>query len=539
MAMLREKILSDCGVFSEEVFGFQNAVFQWEWYSVLSNQSLRSIVLAAPRGHTKSSCFSVVYPSWEIARNPNVRILLVSGAESQSQSFLREVTGRMERDPHFIDFMGGQIKPDEPEKWTDREIIVERPNLNLKDPTLSTVGVGGTILSKRADIIICDDILNPENTRTPAQRQKLKEWFYQVLMPVLVPGGRLIFVGTVWNPQDLLTELLKDPSFDYRKRFKAVLEEPTHDELWKQWYSIRLQGTETSKAEADAFMEANKEKMNEGIQVLWPEMFPYRILYPIKRSNSAAFEKMYQNNIISREDQKFKEEWLERAKERGSNYRLVRSLDPDARKSFVAVTAGIDLAASENEQGDDNVNLHLGLRKTDDMVMVLSIDRGKFTPAVWRSTVAERHDHMRPDRMVVETNGYQAAMKRDLADKNLPIVAFHTGGEKLDPYIGVESLAIMFENDRIILPYDKSDPYTIALIDQLVDELRLFPGGHTGDSVMAFWFAYTALRDLTAGRRSGFMSIVNEDIKAGKTEELAKPPGLSGWVNLANGGTPL
>lgn len=445
----------------------------------------------------------------------------------------------MERDPHFIDFMGGQIKPDEPEKWTDREIIVERPNLNLKDPTLSTVGVGGTILSKRADIIICDDILNPENTRTPAQRQKLKEWFYQVLMPVLVPGGRLLFVGTVWNPQDLLTELLKDPSFDYRKRFKAVLEEPTHDELWKQWYSIRLQGTETSKAEADAFMEANKEKMNEGIQVLWPEMFPYRILYPIKRSNSAAFEKMYQNNIISREDQKFKEEWLERAKERGSNYRLVRSLDPDARKSFVAVTAGIDLAASENEQGDDNVNLHLGLRKTDDMVMVLSIDRGKFTPAVWRSTVAERHDHMRPDRMVVETNGYQAAMKRDLADKNLPIVAFHTGGEKLDPYIGVESLAIMFENDRIILPYDKSDPYTIALIDQLVDELRLFPGGHTGDSVMAFWFAYTALRDLTAGRRSGFMSIVNEDIKAGKTEELAKPPGLSGWVNLANGGTPL
>ena len=123
-------------------------------------------------------------------------------------------------------------------------------------------------------------------------------------------------------------------------------------------------------------------------------------------------------------------------------------------------------------------------------------------------------------------------MKRDLAEKNLPIAAFTTGGEKFDPYIGVESLALLFENDRIILPYDKEDPYTIALVDQLVDELRQFPVGHTGDTAMALWFAYTAMRDLAGkGGQSGFFSMVQSDIE--KAKSTTAPSNLSGWVSLA------
>lgn len=497
----------------------------------MQNKRLVKVALAAPRGHTKSTCFSVNYPLWEIARNPDIRILMVSNTESQSQSFLREIVGNIERNQLYVDF-AGQMKPKIPEKWTAREIIVNRNNLNMKDPTISTVGVGGTILSKRADLIICDDLLSLENTKTIDQRQKMRDWFHQVLLPVLSPNGRVIFVGTVWHPQDLLLELLSDAGWDYRKKFKSVIEWPLHMDLWEQWYALRMKGTEDARGEADRFFTTNYSEMHVGVRVMWPEHFTFAMLYLLWRTNRIAFEKAYQNNIISREDQKFKEEWLERAKMRGANYRLLRTLTPDQRKEYTTVTGGIDLAAGEDEQNDDNAMVALGHRRLDDMVQLLSMDRGKFTPKDWRSTIAERGDALKHDRIIVETNGYQIALKRDLADKNLPIVSFTTGGEKFDPYIGVESLAILFENDRIILPYDKSDPYTIALVDQLVDELRQFPVGHTGDSAMALWFAYTALRDLAGKGQSGFLQIVQSDVAKLKNKE--KPDSnLPSWVQMA------
>jgi hypothetical protein len=261
---------------------------------------------------------------------------------------------------------------------------------------------------------------------------------------------------------------------------------------------------------------------------------PFVTLYLTWRRNRVAFEKAYQNNIVSREDQKFKEEWLSAALERGANYRLIKKLSADQRKEMKVLTAGIDLAAGEDEQSDDNAMASLGLRRLDDMVQLLNLERGKFSPAEWRKTIVEREVDIKHDRILVESNAYQVAMKRDLADKNLPIVAFNTGGEKFDPYIGVESLAILFENNRIILPSDKSDPETIAKIDQLVDELRAFPVGHTGDSAMAFWFAYTALRDLTQGSgQSGFLQLMSKDMQTLK-ENQGKPAGLAGWKAIAD-----
>lgn len=522
--------------FSEEVLGFTNAPHQEEWYGVLDNRRLRKIAVAAPRGHTKSTCFTVNYPLGRIAEDHNVRILIVTNAEIQGQAFLREITSQIERNQTYVDY-AGQLRPtatdDNPVRWTNREIIITRERIDLKDPTISTVGVGGTILAKRADEIICDDILSPENTRTPEQRQKLKEWFYQVLLPVLRPGGRLIFVGTVWHPDDLLNEILADPSWDYRKKFQAVIKWPTDMELWQKWYGIRMAGTPESADAAIAFFYEHQHELAAGMEILWKE-FGFLELYKIYRGNRIAFEKAYQNNIISREDQKFKEEWLDRAKARGAGLRLIGSLSTDQRKEFKILTAGIDLAASEEEQADDNAMLSLGLRRLDDMVQVLGLARGQFTPKKWRGTIVERDEGFLHDRIVVETNGYQVALKRDIVERNLPIVGFTTGGEKFDPYIGVESLAILFENDRIILPYDKTDPTTIALVDQLVDELRQFPVGHTGDSAMALWFAYTAMRDLipASGGEHGFLQMVKQDMEKAKAAG-GTPQSLAGWMAAA------
>jgi hypothetical protein len=86
-----------------------------------------------------------------------------------------------------------------------------------------------------------------------------------------------------------------------------------------------------------------------------------------------------------------------------------------------------------------------------------------------------------------------------LGDIGIPVEGYHTGTEKYDPEIGVNSLAAFMELGKIKIPYDQHDPRTIELASKLLNEMRAYPEGHTGDSLMALWFAFSQLRDSTAG----------------------------------------
>ena len=107
---------------------------------------------------------------------------------------------------------------------------------------------------------------------------------------------------------------------------------------------------------------------------------------------------------------------------------------------------------------------------------------------------------VRPLATRVETNGYQEMMYRDLGDAGAFVTSYKTGAEKNDPAIGVHSLAVLFEQHKIVLPNSPKDARTRQLIAQLVNEMRAFPDGHTGDSLMALWFAFSEMRDHLQGR---------------------------------------
>jgi hypothetical protein len=95
-----------------------------------------------------------------------------------------------------------------------------------------------------------------------------------------------------------------------------------------------------------------------------------------------------------------------------------------------------------------------------------------------------------------------------------------TGGEKNDMDIGVNALAILLENGKFVIPYDSRDPRTTMLCSKLVDEMRSWPDGHTGDSLMAAWFAYLEARDLV-GKRFIFAGLQTPSSMI-TTEEIAK-----------------
>lgn len=407
-----------------------------------------------------STCFTVVNSLWLIGNNPNIRILIVSASAMQAQGFLREIKDKILKSPKYRQVFG-DLFPEEAnspgEKWTSSEIIVRR-SASHKDPTVTALGSGGPILSKRADVIICDDILSVENTRTSAQREKIKQWYNEVLLPVLEPDGVVINIGTAWNLEDLLHEQVKNPRADVRKRYKAIL--------------------------------PNGES-------LWPERWPIEKLQELKEeTGSIAFSKSYLNEAISSEDAVFKSSWIDEAKKKGRDRKLLYNLEgQDQQKMTVAM--GVDLAISQKETGDYTAFAVVG-EMEDGTKIPLYLAQEKLTFAQTQEMIKDLYQRFNPALIKVESNAYQAALVRDMQDNtSLPIKGYSTGGEKFDPDVGLQSIAVEMENGKWILPYSQESHSTMKIVDTLTDGMLRFPSGHTEDILMALWFANTGLRELS------------------------------------------
>jgi predicted phage terminase large subunit-like protein len=460
--LLKLKCLESTDVMTSVVLGFKNEPHQVEWYKILDNKNYKRIVVAAPRNHSKSTCLSENFPLQEIVRDCNIRILIVSNTETQSQMHLRTIKARIERDKSYKEY-AEDIIPRYQDKWTEREIIINRTNLDLKDATVSTVGMGGSILTRRADVIICDDILGPDNTRTVEQRKKVRDWFYEVLLPVLEPNGRLIVMGTIWHPDDLLSHLLEDPSYDFRTRYKAIINESNNPKLWEEWSELLKQN---KRIEAKEFIEKNMVAMYDGTKVLWETRFPYDKLYSLRKENKIAFEKSYQNNVISYEEQEIKNEWIQ-------YYSYV-----EEEKVIVSGT-GVDLAISKKETADytamvsgkladigekpkiyvmpNPVNSKLSQKETVEMAKSVSIALGvgNMTP-LW-----------------VEDVAYQKSAIERMQDMGLPAEGIRVSTDKR---ARLKTISIYIENGTVLFPKTGCEDLVYQLIgfgqeahDDLVD----------------------------------------------------------------------
>lgn len=497
---IKAEILSSPGVLSS-VLGFKNNWHQVEWYSELANQDNKKMVVLAPREHSKSTCFSVVYPLWEILRDRRTRIIIVSNSGSQSESFLRQIVSIIEGN-RSLQSVFGNLKPDIPDKWNSREIIVDRTDESLdqpeeKDQTVSTVGTGGAILSKRADIIICDDILNKENTKTPEQRKKVAEWFSDILLPVLVSGGRLIWVSTAFHSKDLSRELLANPLYDFKKIYKAIHSEAERQDLWDKYKEILFSDPELGKKLADDFYLKNIEEMIRGAKVLWPDLRDYKNLYDRRiEVGTRSFNLMYQNDPRNEEDTLFKEDWIDQCANDG--IRLMQSYDDAADVyDIVARTQGVDLGVKEEIGADETVIFTVGKTKQNKLMM-MNVTFGNWSPSLTRKNIAQAGRDMKPHIILVESNAYQASLQMDMKElTTLPIKGFQTTSEKYDELLGINGLAVGVENGQWILPSDPSDPRTKAVFEKLKDAmLDYVPGQHTPDILIAMWIAWVAIRNM-------------------------------------------
>jgi predicted phage terminase large subunit-like protein len=180
-----------------------------------------------PRDHGKSVqvCIRVL---WELGRNPALRVRFVCASEALAAErgrFIRDAIAAAPR----LRLVFPWLRPGLP--WEAVRFTVARPGTAL-GPSLAAVGVGAATTGARADLLICDDIVDVRALRSRAERERVATYFHENLINLLEPDGRLWCLFTPWHADDLNARLKRNPAFALFRRAVGDDLEPVWPEKW-------------------------------------------------------------------------------------------------------------------------------------------------------------------------------------------------------------------------------------------------------------------------------------------------------------------
>jgi hypothetical protein len=211
-----------------------------QWHDPLHNQIELALdapgnekLFLVPRGHLKTSIVTVGGAIQQILRNPNIRILIMNGVWDFSRKVLWQIQDLLHDKSQLPAFFGPFNTPQA--TWT-RELITvaQRNSAVAKEPTITTAGLETSLTGLHFDLVILDDLVNPENVTTREQKEKVLAR-YRDCKNLLDPGGKLWVVGTRYATDDLYGHILANES---RSINGHVLKDAEERAGWRNYVKI-------------------------------------------------------------------------------------------------------------------------------------------------------------------------------------------------------------------------------------------------------------------------------------------------------------
>jgi phage terminase large subunit-like protein len=452
------------------------------------------LLLLAPRDHGKTE-LAISVALRQICLNRDVRILWISESATVATKRVRRLRALLTSAQVVEDWCSapevgcGPFRAGD-ETWTNTQVYVTR-TLQSTDGTIEAVGSGGAITGGHFDLILCDDLEDDRTTYTQAQREKTRSWWAGTVLPMLTRGGLLAVIGTRKHADDLYAHLKGDVLW-------RAIEDPAIS-TWPEAHNIV---TKLDPATGDQIVDY--VDVTGDSRVLWPEERPIEYLMGERYAMGALFfAREFQHKVQDDSAAAFKWEWLELAKKRGRGLWMGQLPPVDA----LLLVQGWDLALVTDEDraraqdSDYCVGISWGKdEKNGDRYLVSGLRKRGMSPGRIRGEVLGEFEALGGLKKVravgVERNAFgelhYMGLKRTT---DLPIKPhMTTGKQKADPWEGVPSLATLFENGKVVLPYHPDDHEGRAFVDILCAELWGLGREAHDDTVMALWIAECVLR---------------------------------------------
>jgi len=263
---------------------------------IITTGGKSNIVEAAPRGHSKSTLWSFLFPVWCATYGLKRVMAIFCDTSGQAEGFLANIKSEFENNDHILEDFGKM----QGKTWKVDEIVLKN------DVKMSAKGSGTAVRGirykhMRPDLLIFDDIQDRKAMNSPDQRKELREWYDRDVIPLGDPKKcDVVTVGNIIHYADLMTELLERPGVEARK-YQAIIEW-SKSTLWDDWtkiYTDKSRGTKQRKADARAFFEEHEDEMMAGVETIWPERWSYyAYMLLITDQGLAPFLSEYQNDPI-------------------------------------------------------------------------------------------------------------------------------------------------------------------------------------------------------------------------------------------------
>lgn len=461
-------------------------------------------VVAAPRGHAKSTNFTFKDDLHAILYAYKHYILILSDSSEQAEGFLDDIKTELEDNANIImDF--GSLKGDK--VWRTGVILTKT------DIKAEAIGSGKKVRGRRhrnwrPDLIVLDDIENDENVNTPEQRRKLKNWFDKAVSKAGDTYTDIMYIGTILHYDSLLNNVLQNPRYK-TKKYRAVISEAVNTKLWDEWEGIYTNlFNENHEEDARAFYEANEEEMLLGAEVLWEEKLSYYDLMEIKVSEgTASFNSELQNDPIDPESATFNPEWFD--------YYEPELMDFSSPE-FVFVAAN-DPSLGKNKKSDTSsiINLALSTKTGYMYVADASVERRK--PDVIIDDVFEMNRRLKRDykkgfyKFGVEVVQFQYFFKEVMAAKSaeegeyIPIEEIQSTVNKV---LRIESLQPVIKNKYLKFNREHKT---------LLKQLQEFPMGKNDDAPDGLQMAVQLAQTVKAvASKANYKTVLRRRFRMGK-----------------------
>ena len=417
------------------------------WQRTINENDRTLIWSSVETGKTQQ--ISIGRSLFELGKNPATRIAIVSNTHLQATKIVRSISRYIE-DSDPLHEVFPNLRKAEP--WTSSQLFIQRPTVS-KDPSVQAFGVHGNVLGARIDLLIFDDVLDYENTRTPQLRQELWDWIQATLIGRLTRRAKIVCVGTAFHPDDAL------------HRFSKM----------STWHSERYPILHPKTGQSQ-----------------WPERWPVHRIEQ-RRGELGPAEFARQMLCVARDDAdaRFKQEYIDRALKRGKGRRLAYALEsvPDG----CHVYTGVDLGVQKHKKSGFTVLFTLLVHPNGDRE-VINIEAGKWSGPEIVQRIYDTHRRYM-SIMIVENNAAQDFLVQFAQEGSaVPIKPFTTGRNKANPEFGVESIATEMASGKWVIPHDDSGHIEPEVQEWVSEMLYYDPKAHTGDRLMASWFAREGAR---------------------------------------------
>lgn len=400
-------------------------------------------LILAPRGFGKTIIATIVKTIHLLIKRPeDIRILLSSKTAENAKGMLNAIKMHLEQNERFRYFFGNFVGNDE---WGSASITVRQRTKALKESTIETVGVEGTIVSRHFDLIIGDDLVDEKNAKTERQRKNVETWYYKVLLPCLEPPsgdfehrGEMAVIGTRYHFADLYGHLIDG-------------------EMKGAVYHLPALINEEGKADVKG-------------RSAWEEKFSTEELLKRRaKMGNIIFAAQMLNDVEAMKGEIF-------------SYDDCRTCRRDELPRDLEYFVGVDLAIKQKEESDNFSIIVLGFDRKASTYYVVDYFEGKLRFSAQTKRIIDAWKEWDASRIGIETNSYQEAQLQNLqdADRSVPVFGLHTGTDKVSR---AWRLTPLFESGRVVF---------LDHFQDLIEKFVKFPNTSTKDWFDAFDLAYRA-----------------------------------------------